>query len=38
MLRARVDHAELSDREKRMILRDNAEQLLDLGPERRHEL
>jgi predicted TIM-barrel fold metal-dependent hydrolase len=31
MQRARIDHAELTDREKRLILRDNAERLLQLG-------
>ena len=30
MQRARIDHAELSDREKRMILCENAEKLLGL--------
>ncbi|MSR64778.1 MAG: hypothetical protein EXS18_03235 [Verrucomicrobiae bacterium] len=31
MQRARIDHAELTEREKRLILRDNAERLLRLG-------
>lgn len=32
MQRARIDHAELTDREKRLILHENAERLLGLGP------
>ena len=32
MQRARIDHADLSDRDKQLILRDNATQLFRLPP------